>query len=77
VVATTPSGQTLVIQNANPNQLTNVVVNTANNQNILQDTEVNLVLPGFNVAQQAATLSAMGMRIGADGGFGIISSLPR
>ena len=74
VTATTADGQTTVIQN--PSQLINLVTNAANNQDIRLDTQVNLVLPGFDSVQHNQLLSAMGMKMGADGSFGIVSSLP-
>ena len=33
-------------------------------------------LPGFDAVQRSQLLSGMGMKIGADGSFGIISALP-
>ena len=64
----------MVIQN--PSQVVNVVTNSANGQVISLNTAVNLVLPGFNSVQRNQVLSGMGMKMGADGSFGIVSSLP-
>lgn len=74
VTTTTNDGQTTVIQN--PSQVINAVVNAANDQSIRLDTQVNVVLPGFDAAQRSALLTSMGMKMGADGAFGIVSSLP-
>ncbi len=74
VTTTTNDGQTTVIQN--PSQVVNAVVNAANDQNIRLDTQVNVVLPGFDATQRSALLTSMGMKMGADGAFGIVSSLP-
>jgi len=65
----------MVIQN--PSQVVNLVTNSANDQNIRLDTQVNLVLPGFDAVQRNQLLSGMGMKMGADGSFGIVSSLAR
>jgi hypothetical protein len=75
-VTTTASGggQTTVIQN--PGQLINAVTNSANGQDIRLDTQVNVVLPGFDAVQRSQLLSSMGMKIGADGSLGIVSALP-
>jgi hypothetical protein len=74
VTTTTNDGQTTVVQN--PSQGINALANSANNQNIVLDTQVNLVLPGFDAVQRQGLLSSMGMKMGADGSFGIVSSLP-
>jgi hypothetical protein len=63
----------MVVQN--PSQVVNVVTNSANGQVIRLDTVVNLVLPGFNAVQRNQFLSGMGMKMGADGSFGIVSAL--
>lgn len=73
VTASTSDGQTMVIQN--PGQLVNVVTNSANGQDIRLNTVVNVVLPGFDAVQRGQLLSGMGMKMGADGSFGIVSSL--
>ena len=63
----------MVVQN--PGQLINVVTNTADGQTIRLDTVVNVVLPGFDAVQRSQVLSGMGLKIGTDGSFGIISAL--
>jgi hypothetical protein len=74
-VAATPDGATVTIQNVGAGQLTNIVVNSANGRTIVQNTAVNLVLPGFSAAQRAQVLSAMGMKMGSDASFGIVSAI--
>jgi hypothetical protein len=52
VVIKSNSGVTAVLDNVTPNQLQNLVINTANGQNIVQNTAITLTLP-------AASLSGM------------------
>jgi hypothetical protein len=74
--AITTDGGTIVIHNLSSGQLTNLVVNSADNRTIQQNTPVDIVLPGFAAVQQGQLLATMGMKIGQDGAFGFISSLP-
>jgi hypothetical protein len=74
VTTTTTDGQTTVIQN--PSQLINAVTNAADGQDIRLDTQVNVVLPGFDSVQRNQLLSGLGMKVSADGAFGIVSALP-
>jgi prolyl-tRNA synthetase len=68
-------GQTIVIHNLTPGQLTNLVVNTADNRTIQQDVQVNITLPGFADVQQSQLFASMGMKINADAGLGFIGAL--
>jgi hypothetical protein len=74
VTTSTNNGQTTLVQN--PSQGVNALANSANDQTIRLDTQVNVVLPGFDSVQRQQLLSSMGMKMGADGAFGIVSSLP-
>ncbi|HEY4031155.1 MAG TPA: hypothetical protein VGM25_12475 [Caulobacteraceae bacterium] len=71
---TSDGGATTVIQN--PSQVINAVTNSANGQDIRLNTAVNIVLPGYEAVQRSQLLSGMGMKLGADGSFGIVSALP-
>ena len=74
--AITTDGGTIVIHNLSSGQLTNLVVNSADNRTIQQNTQVDITLPGFAAVQQSQLLATMGMKIGQDGAFGFVSSLP-
>jgi hypothetical protein len=55
--AFTLGGAVTLAQGVSGNQLLNLVINTASNQLIRQDTAVNLVLPGFTQLRQSAAMS--------------------
>jgi hypothetical protein len=70
-------GKTLVIHNLNPAQLTNLVVNAADNRSITQNVNIDIILPGFDQVQQNNLFASMGMKLNDDAGVGIVGALGR
>jgi hypothetical protein len=56
-------GVTQLLQTASPSQLTNVVLNTANNRTIRQDIAVTLVVPGLAALQSQLALQKLGSQL--------------
>jgi hypothetical protein len=51
------TGVTALLDNVGPNQLQNIVINTANGQNIVQNTALTITLPAASIAgMQAGTI---------------------
>jgi hypothetical protein len=59
-------GITAFVHNVTNGTLQNILVNTATGQDIEQDIDVTLTLPGFEYIQQQLTLERFGMRVSDD-----------
>jgi hypothetical protein len=59
-------GATAFIHNVTTGTLQNIVVNTANGQDISQSIDISLELPGFDLIQQQMMLDHFGMQISED-----------
>jgi hypothetical protein len=70
-------GKTLIIHNLSPDQLTNLVVNSADNRAITQNVNVEITLPGFDQVQQQNLFASVGMKLHEDGGIGFVGALGR
>lgn len=61
-----PSGATQIVQGLGANSLQNLVVTSASNQNLAQDIQVTVTLPGFEAMQDGFALDRLGIRIGGE-----------
>jgi hypothetical protein len=59
-------GITAFVHNVTNGTLQNILVNTATGQDIEQDIDVTLTLPGFEYIQQQLTLERFGMLVSDD-----------
>lgn len=66
VVIASESGVTAFVHNVTDGALQNIIVNTATGQNISQDIDVTLTLPGFEYIQDQLALETFGLRITDD-----------
>jgi hypothetical protein len=75
VVRGVGGGATAVIQTLNASQVRNLVVNTANNRTVLQDTQLTFVIPNLPDLQQSMQLDRI--RAGLDAALtaGMISAI--
>jgi len=65
-VAVTDSGGTILLHRTTADTVQNFIFNTASDQNIRQEVDINLVLPGFEAVQAEWNRGLIGLRIGAD-----------
>lgn len=66
VVVEGEDGITAFVHNVTDGTLQNILVNTATGQDIEQDIDVTLTLPGFEYIQEQLTLERFGMQISDD-----------
>ena len=66
VVVNGETGATVFVHNVGNGTLQNILVNTASGQDIRQDIDVTLTLPGFESIQQQFALDHLGMRLSED-----------
>lgn len=66
VVIASESGITAFVHNVAEGTLQNIIVNTATGQDITQDIDVTLTLPGFEYIQSQLALETFGLRISDD-----------
>lgn len=66
IVVNSESGITAFVHNVTNGSLQNILVNTATGQDIEQNIDVTLTLPGFEYIQQQLALEHFGMRISDD-----------
>jgi hypothetical protein len=66
VVVNGETGATVFVHNVGNGTLQNILVNTASGQDIRQDIDVTLTLPGFESIQQQFALEHLGMRLSED-----------
>lgn len=59
VIRGSTGGDTVVLQQLGPSQISSVVLNTADNRNIRQDTDITLVLPAFSAMQHDFALRSL------------------
>jgi hypothetical protein len=66
VIVASESGVTAFVHNMANGSLQNILVNTATGQDIAQDIDVTLTLPGFEYIQSQLSLEQFGMRLSDD-----------
>jgi hypothetical protein len=70
-------GATAVLTDVGTSFLNSVVINTANNRDINQNTQINLNIPAFAAAQQGFIGQQMQLRFDQELGAALAASLPR
>jgi hypothetical protein len=65
IVIKSASGITAILNTIGSNQLQNLVINTANNQTITQNTAVTLTLPGLGASDAGGIMSGLGFALQA------------
>jgi hypothetical protein len=68
-------GATRVLHALGGDQLASVVLNTASNRDIRQDTALTVVVPGLDALQQQISLQRLGAQLSAAGGAGTLTRL--
>ncbi len=66
IVINSGSGVTAFVHNVADGTLQNILVNTATGQDIEQDIDITLTLPGFEYIQQQLMLERFGMQVSED-----------
>ena len=66
VVINDAAGLTAFVHNVADGALHNIIINSADGRNLIQEIEVDLRLPGFELVQNDLALERFGMRIGDD-----------
>jgi hypothetical protein len=69
-------GATAVLTDVGNNFLNSLVINTANNRQVTQDTQINLNIPAFSSFQQTAMGAQMLLRFDQELGSALAASLP-
>ena len=60
------SGDTIFAHELNNSSIRNIVVNTANDLDIRQETQLNVTLPGFEATQQSFETARLAFRLADD-----------
>jgi hypothetical protein len=70
-------GTTSFVHSLSDNGLTNMVVNTANGRNILQNTAITVTIPNLQALEQQATLAGFATQLHDMVGIGLLAASPR